>query len=128
MHQPRTVLSFSRRTSTHCLSDYRDTLLPTVQGTLCPTSILSHCLRTESSSYVCEIEKQSVFKRNISQRLHEQTKVPVFARPQQRYLSPSLSFSLGDADSVEQSERSWLNSLLNMKHNPLFQSNGALLN
>ena len=65
-----------------------------------------------------------MFKRNI----HEQTKVPVLARPQQSYLAPSLSFSLGDADSVEQSERSWLNSLPYMKHNALFQSNGALLN
>lgn len=48
--QPRTVLPSRPRTSTDCLSDYRDTLLPTVPGTLCPTSILSHCLRPESSS------------------------------------------------------------------------------
>ncbi len=71
-----------------------------------------------------------MFKRNISQRLHGQTKVPVFAQtqplPLSLYLSPSLSFSLRDADSVEQSERSWLNSLLYLKHSPLFQSNAAL--
>lgn len=82
---------------------------------------------------VIEIEKAVVFKRNtgiISERLHEQTKGPVFAWPQQLpllpYLSPSCSFSLEDADSVEQSERSWLNSLTNLKHNPLFGSNASL--
>lgn len=133
MHQSRTVLLFCFRTSTDCLSDYRDT----VQGMLRPTSILSQRLRPESSSCVCvcviEIEKAVVFKRNtgiISERLHEQTKGPVFAWPQQLpllpYLSPSCSFSLEDADSVEQSERSWLNSLTNLKHNPLFGSNASL--
>lgn len=82
---------------------------------------------------VIEIEKAVVFKRNtgiISERLHEQTKGPVFAWPQQLpllpYLSPSCSFSLEDADSVEQSERSWLNSLTNLKRKPLFGSNASL--
>ena len=35
------------------------------------------------------------------------------------YQSPSLHFSLGDADSVEQSERRWFSSLLYLKTNPL---------
>lgn len=71
MHQPRTVLSSSLRPSTDCLSDYRDTLLPTVQGTQCPTSILSHCLRTESSSCVCvrvRQRKQTVCSKETSPR------------------------------------------------------------
>lgn len=127
----------------HRLSDCRDALIPTVHETLCTTSVLSHCLRTEPSCMcMCAYErKQSVFKRNtgvISQRLCKQTKTdtdfclcfsPTALRaPVSLYLSPCLSFSLRDADSVEQSERSRLDNLLYPKHNPLFESNISLLN
>lgn len=90
MHQARTVLPSCFRTSTDCLSDYRDTL-PLCRGGCAPPAYY-HTVWALNHPCVCvclcvieiEIEKAVVFKRNIGiicKRLHEQTKEPVFAYP-----------------------------------------------
>lgn len=135
MHQPRTVLSSRLRTSKDCLSDYRDTLLSSLQGTQCPSSMLSHCLRTESSSSVCvcmcvrEIEKAVCVQKKHCLYLSE---APWADKGGCLCFAPTApSSSLSVSISFSNSGRCWLSGtkwkvlvwLLHsdLKHSPLFE-------
>lgn len=101
----------------HRQSAHRDTLHSTVQGTLGPTSTLSHCLRTESSVFVCVCvhcvfvcicDSERVFKRkHLTLQADKGACLCSTAPSHSLYPSP---ISQRDADLVEQSKRSCLNS------------------